>query len=173
MKKVHKTRVSPDGGSGLRVEDVFEKVQRYARRICRDGHHGFDSGDVTDEVMVKLLQYNPKFDGTGTPDALLRRITINAFLDLCRQTKRYTSVDPADIDASRAATSSDLDDLRMWEELSQQVSKEARRLLELHIVEGWSYEELAAVCDSTVGKVKGVVARALKELFRYATRRKR
>ena len=134
---------------------------------------GADAEDVVQDAFVSAWRSLPGFEGTSFK-AWLFRIARNRAIDVIRAQKRRAELplDPPDDDgdpgwAEPAAGGPELTDIAAGHEARAAVEAalavvpvEQRDALLLRDVEGFSYEEIAAITVSEIGTVKSRIHRA-------------
>ena len=124
--------------------------------------------DLVQETFLRVLKYRRGFEGRGRFTTWLYRLTHNVCLDQIRRERRQvarlqraslaTVEDPPDVEWSGEERSKAL-----WQAL-QRLTPEKREALILSRFHDLRYEEIARICECSVGAVKVRVHRALKEL---------
>jgi RNA polymerase sigma-70 factor (ECF subfamily) len=150
------------------VERHREVVVRVASRIV--GHD--EAEDVSQDAFLRAFHRLERFRGEAPFRSWLLRITHNAALDHLAR-RRPEPVDPSELDSSEPETRQRAPAERL--ELRERIERLDRKLhglapahravLVLRDVEGFSYEEIAAITDTPLGSVKGRLHRARREFI--------
>lgn len=139
-----------------------------------------DAEDAAQEVFIKVFRFIESFTGQSSFSTWLYRIASNVCLDILRKKKRQ----PADTvslyqsgaegdefvllvedNAPSPYESAQLNEAqRALNTALAQLGEEQRRVIILRDIEGFSYEEIAAVMHVPPGTVKSRINRARKSL---------
>ena len=135
-----------------------------AYRILKDD---FEAEDIMQEAFLTVFTKMDSYKGEVTFGAWLKRIVINKSLTQLKKNNRYNEVkmevipnddvEEVGIDYSGLKASKVLDCL-------QGLKENYRLVLNLHLVEGYDYEEIAQILDYTNENVRTTVSRAKKKL---------
>lgn len=133
--------------------------------------------DIAQEVFLKCFRSLGRFQGRSSFATWLYRITVNTSINFARLARRRGAleVEGPDVYEERFDFLRERDpeperslELRqIRREISEQISllsPEHRAVLVLRDVEGFSYEEIAAVLDCPVGTVRSRLSRAREAL---------
>lgn len=139
-----------------------------------------DAEDAAQEVFIKVFRFIESFTGQSFFSTWLYRIASNVCLDILRKKKRqpadtvslYQSgaegdefVLPVEDNAPSPYESAQLNEAqRALNTALAQLGEEQRRVIILRDIEGFSYEEIAAVMHVPPGTVKSRINRARKSL---------
>lgn len=139
-----------------------------------------DAEDAAQEVFIKVFRFIESFTGQSSFSTWLYRIASNVCLDILRKKKRqpadtvslYQSgaegdefVLPVEDDAPSPYESAQLNEAqRALNAALAQLGEEQRRVIILRDIEGFSYDEIAAVMHVPPGTVKSRINRARKSL---------
>lgn len=154
--------------------EIYEPlIYRYAR-LRRLTHE--DAQEIVQECLTLLVQQMPEYEYShkkGRFKAWLRRITNNRINDMFKK-RRPALGTPEDFQKAQDRERS-ADDL--WEEQWQrkhlryllrqilnQVSEKTRRAFELHVVSGWSVEEVSEVLNISADQVYAAKSRITQRL---------
>ncbi|WP_412973247.1 RNA polymerase sigma factor [Glaciecola sp. MF2-115] len=126
--------------------------------------------DIVHVVFVKVLNNIQSFNFKGSFAGWLRQMTVNESISYIRQHAKYS----ADIELPEEFVSSNVSqfDSKWWENchdlsnLTEQLTEEARAVLFLHEIEGYSHKEIAAFFDKSESFSKQSLARTLHYLQR-------
>ena len=150
------------------VERHRDVVVRVASRIVGVD----DAEDVSQDAFLRAFHRLERFRGDAPFRSWLLRITHNAALDQLAR-RGPEPVDPTELDSSEAerperAPAERLEVRERIERLERKLHGLApahRTVLVLRDVEGFSYEEIAAITETPVGSVKGRLHRARREFI--------
>ena len=150
------------------VERHRDVVVRVASRIVGDD----EAEDVSQDAFLRAFHRLEKFRGDAPFRSWLLRITHNAALDQLAR-RRPEPVDPIELDSTEAERpermpAEHLEVRERIERLERKLHGLApahRTVLVLRDVEGFSYEEIAAITESPLGSVKGRLHRARQEFI--------
>ncbi|GAB3324431.1 hypothetical protein GCM10027299_21670 [Larkinella ripae] len=141
-----------------------KKILAYAKKLTGDED---DAEDLTQDVIVKALTNQDKFDGSNLA-AWLGTITKNTFVTNYHRAKRFANpVDVADAEylVSTPETVFDLLELEHAEAALSRVPENQRRYIDYRR-HGYKYEEIAQIEQIPVGTVKNRIHLARHELDR-------
>ena len=150
------------------VERHRDVVVRVAARIV-----GADEAeDVSQDAFLRAFHRLERFRGDAPFRSWLLRITHNAALDQLAR-RRPEPIDPTELDSSEPerperAPAERLELRERIERLELKLGGLApahRTVLVLRDVEGFSYEEIAAITETPLGSVKGRLHRARREFI--------
>lgn len=139
-------------------------VYRYARRMLQNDQ---DAGDLTQEVLVKVLKSLDAYDPSRNFSTWVFSITRNAAIDHYRKHRRHGWEEPGEVvepgpsplqEASRAQEAA-----RLRAALDQ-LAPMYREVLVLHHFEFLKYHEIAEALDLPMGTVMNRIFRARAKL---------
>jgi RNA polymerase sigma-70 factor (ECF subfamily) len=150
------------------VERHRDVVVRVAARIVGEE----EAEDVSQDAFLRAFHRLERFRGDAPFRSWLLRITHNAALDHVAR-RRPEPVDPSELDSSepdraQRAPAERLEVRERIERLERKLHGLApahRAVLVLKDVEGFSYEEIAAITETPLGSVKGRLHRARREFI--------
>ncbi len=140
-------------------------VYSLARRICRSAE---DAEDVLQETFLEVCRSMGGFRGTvaGSLTAWIKRITASKALMKIRSAK-YRDTDELFEDSAPATNSGDVG-LRMdLESVMQRLSNTSRAVVWLHVVEGYTHEDIAELMGKSVSFSKSQLSRAHARLRKW------
>jgi RNA polymerase sigma-70 factor, ECF subfamily len=150
------------------VERHRDVVVRVASRIVGDD----EAEDVSQDAFLRAFHRLERFRGDAPFRSWLLRITHNAALDHLAR-RRPQPVDPSELDRSESDSRQREPAERL--ELRERIERLERKLhglapahravLILRDIEGFSYEEIAAITDTPLGSVKGRLHRARRDFI--------
>lgn len=163
--------VAPDQLARLRAGDAEALSEAYRRHaagllalVYRLTGSAEDAEDVVQDLFVGLPEAVRHYREQGRFESWLRRIAVRLALMRMRAGKRRREValEPAG-DSLPSRSSSPGDDLYLWNEL-QRLPEEARTIVVLRVVEGYSHEEIAQLLGIRRGAAQVRYHRALNQL---------
>ncbi|MEO7432815.1 MAG: sigma-70 family RNA polymerase sigma factor [Dokdonella sp.] len=120
--------------------------------------------DVVQDVFMKLFGGLRGFRGDAPFGAWLKRLTVNATLDVVRAKKKFRDEDPESmLDALAAPVADAQMQFDAWS-LLMRLPVRARAILVLHEVEGYTHKELSSLFGQSESWSKSILSRALKRL---------
>ncbi len=155
-------------------------LRRWARgRLPRWARDLADTEDLVQETVVRTLRNLNGFDRRhdGALQAYLREAMMNRIRDECRRAARRPALDLLDDalpgrDLSPLEAAVGAERLARYEHALQQLRPEDREIVVARIEMGYSYAEIAVMCDKpTADAARVAVGRALlrlAELLRHA-----
>lgn len=142
------------------------RLRRYARSLTRDPDA---ADDLVQDCLLRAIRRGDKFrDGTNL-QAWLFTLLHNIFIDGVRRSATQPHLRPMDPSHDRLATPPGQEsalELRQLEVSWAKLAPQHRSALSLVALEGFSYEEVAAMTGVAVGTVKSRVSRAREALRR-------
>ncbi len=124
--------------------------------------------DLVQETFLRVLRFRHTFKGQSRFTTWLYRIARNVCLDHVGTDQRRASIRERALRGlpGQAGVAPATDERRLanLEEALRRLESSKREALILSRYHDMRYDEIAAVCDSTVGAIKARVHRAIKEL---------
>ena len=149
---------------GVQSVPGFEELyERYSEAVYRTAlrvtGNSADAEDVLQNVFLRVFNNRLVVDATKAPAAYLRRAATNTAIDLLRHKAarpdmHAPSLELSDGNEQAARQSPPLLKERLRRALAQLPAADAE-LFVLCYLEGYSYEELAALCELEPGTVAG------------------
>ncbi len=163
-------------------DEQMPRMYRVALRILGDSE---SADEVVQEVCVKALRKRASFDGRSAVATWLYRITVNCAMDQMRARKRWDR-GGADINGELGgllactqptpAASAELRELhRIAKAMVEALPEESREAFVLTQLDGFSYDEAAAITQQPRGSIASRVHRAkriLMEQLNQASKRR-
>ena len=154
-----------DKNAQLEIYNAYYKAMyNTAYRILKDG---FEAEDMMQEAFLTVFTKLNTYKGEVTFGAWLKRIVINKSLTQLKKNNKYqevkmevipnTDIEDEELDYRGIKASSVLNCL-------QSLKENYRLVLNLHLIEGYDYEEIAQILDYTNENVRTTVSRAKKKL---------
>lgn len=148
------------------ASDAAAFVQRYSGmilRLCFTYSLGrADAQDICQNVFLKLLQSDRRFDSEGDTRAFIIRVTINECKDVLKSGWRRRSV-PLDELIEREAPFLTAEDTGVLAAV-QRLPVRYREAVYLYYYEGYNAEEIAAMVGAKPAAVRQRLARAREKL---------
>ncbi|MEO5626472.1 MAG: RNA polymerase sigma factor [Dokdonella sp.] len=120
--------------------------------------------DIVQDVFLKMFGSLRGFRGDAPFGAWLKRLTVNATLDVVRAQKRFRDEDPEAVLDAMSTTAADAQSAFDAWSLLMQLPMRARAIVILHEVEGYTHKELSDLFGQSESYSKSILARALKRL---------
>jgi RNA polymerase sigma factor (sigma-70 family) len=154
---------------------LYQHYYAFALSICLRYLHDRDLAvEAVNDGFLKVFQELPQFDATRYPDlpgslrGWLRRIMVRTAIDQFRANNRHAfhanldEVAPTQADAGH----SPLDTLSFEEllKLIEQLPPACRTVFNLHVIDGYSHEEIAEQLNVSVGTSKSNLFKARTHL---------
>ncbi|MCL2336734.1 MAG: sigma-70 family RNA polymerase sigma factor [Firmicutes bacterium] len=162
--------------------EAFEQLvityQDRVYRLCYQltGNYA-DAQDLSQNVFIKAYRALPNFRNEADLGTWLHRITVNLFINEKRKRKPDVYLDsPVQTDEgsmSRLAVSNDAGPEEIYEQKEfhnlvrsalEELSPEHRTVLVLREIEGYSYDEIAAMLNCSLGTIKSRINRGRQSL---------
>jgi RNA polymerase sigma-70 factor (ECF subfamily) len=154
-----------DDGAAFQAEltALIPRMRAFARTMCGDATAG---DDLAQEVLLKAWSARASYQPGTNLKAWLFMIMRNQFYSEKRRSWRSVPLDQEMAEQTLVASSNpgaivELDELRR---AMMCLPDEQREALILVGAGGWSYEEVAEMCECAVGTVKSRVSRARDRL---------
>jgi RNA polymerase sigma-70 factor (ECF subfamily) len=160
------------GGSRDAIGQLFHRhgatVLNVARRILHDES---EAADLRQEVFLYLFQRAKLYDPRkSSAVSWIMQITYHRAFDrrrflTARQHYKVEELDEQRTESFASHLSTDqLDGKRVLERLKEQLTREQHETLELHLFQGYTFQEIAARSGQTVGNVRHYYYRGLERL---------
>ena len=131
-----------------------------------------DVDDLTQEILLKLIQNWSCYDQSKPLEPWVARVAINACRDRKRRSRLRYNVEIEEFALGQMADPLELpEDTDAQQETSRlltAISSQARVIVRLRFWQGLTYEEIAKVTKRTPASVKKQLSRALHELRKHA-----
>lgn len=137
------------------ADKYIDTVYRLALSRTKSREH---AEDISQEVFIKLISANKKFDSEEHLKAWLLRVTINLTKDLF-SSHWYRTTD----ELNDNLTYEQNEDSGVYDAVMA-LPKKYRTVIHLHYYEGYKVEEIAEITHSTAGTVKSQLHRARQML---------
>ena len=164
--------------------DAFEElVARYERKVYTIAYRYMgnpeDASDLAQETFLKVFKSIDKFRGESSFSTWIYRITANICKDELRKIKRkpQTSLDQEiwldegsvirQVVDEKPTPDEVFEQKELWnylQDLIANLSPEYRMVIVLRDINGYSYEEIAQITETSLGTVKSRLNRARKAL---------
>lgn len=121
-----------------------------------------DANDILQEGFIKVFNNLNKFRGEGSFEGWIRRIFVNTAIEHYRKRVKLFQVTEAQENTVTDTSLDALDNLAEKDlvQLIQKLSPGYKAVFNLHVVEGFSHKEIAAMLGITEGTSKSQLARA-------------
>ena len=142
-------------------------------------HHSEDARDISQEVFLKAYGSLANFDGKSKFSTWLYRIAVNTCIDEIRKQRRKQTYSlEEELESTEgsyqkqfADTGYTPEESLLHQEAQKEVvtalktlSEEHKTVVILRDIQGFSYEEIAEMTDTTLGTVKSRIASARNQL---------
>lgn len=150
------------------VSLYWQSLYRYIYYKIR---HKEEAEELTQETLLKVVVYLPKFEERGIPfRSFLMRVATNLVTDHWRKKARGGNVLPLTEDVALSNDASP-DELAILEERRtivhnaiEALPEEQKKVIQLRLIEGWSIKEAADLMGKTEGALKMLQQRALQNI---------
>ena len=169
-------------GNLLAFEKLISHYEHKIYQICfhlLGDHH--EAYDVSQEVWIKIWRQLDQFKGEAKIGTWIYRIATNTCLDWLRKQKKRQKVNVyKGVNSDTEEKKVEKEHCTYWEDISAQLlekekqqvlwqgiyelKKNHREIIVLKDIENYSYEEIAAILDLSVGTVKSRLSRARIQL---------
>jgi len=151
---------------GILVQQSGRKLYAFAYRILRNQE---EAEDVVQEIFLKLWNMRERLDDYRSIDALATTMTRNHCIDLIRKQKNEYRRE-TDLNNFNLLADSPYDSLvlkesgKIIEGIIEKLPENIRVILQLHDIEGKSYEEIAEVTGHNINTLRVNISRARKTI---------
>ena len=145
-------------------KSYYKAMYNVSYRILKDE---FEAEDIMQEAFLTVFTKMDSYKGEVTFGAWLKRIVINKSLTQLKKNNRYQEVKMEVIpDDAIEEEAIDYTGLKAKNVLNclQSLKENYRLVLNLHLIEGYDYEEISHILDYTNENVRTTVSRAKKKL---------
>ncbi len=149
------------------VEPLLNRIYNHA---CRMMNNAEDGADMAQEALVKAFLNIGKFRNDSSFSTWIFRITHNVCLDEIRKRKKVVIL-PVDEQPHTASRDPKPEEIYESKEAQSAVFKALNKLSDAHKtvillrdVEGYSYEEIAQITNTSIGTVKSRISRGRTQL---------
>lgn len=149
---------------------LFSAYSGYVHQVVRSVlHNHHDSEEVTQDIMLKVLQKAHQFDGNSRFTTWLYRIALNQAISFTRSAafklnqRSDNWEEHGDRAAEPEADPSEWEQQR-WEQVMQSLQPEERAMLVMRYTQGLPILEVAKICSTSEGALKVRLYRLNKRL---------
>jgi RNA polymerase sigma-70 factor (ECF subfamily) len=141
-----------------------------------------DAEDLVQDVLVKLYRHRQQLSEVADPRTWMLRVLYREFLNYRRASLRWfarrravqaSTEDGEHVAPAELGPSAELDRARLAQQLDgalHRLTQESRALVTLHLIEGYTLEELTDVFGVPIGTLKSRLHRARGDLKDYLGR---
>jgi len=137
-----------------------DQVYEYALRMTGSSH---DAGDISQEVFIKLFEKRDNLAGIKNIKAWLIVITRNLCLNHLRNKKREVPLEQIE-STMPLHPNGDNSNYAILEKAMKGLKTKFREVLILREYQGFSYEEISEILQTTVSAVKSMLFNARTQL---------
>ena len=142
----------------------------YSMSVCmRYANSVEEAKEIMNDGFMKVFQYIKKFDATKPFRPWLKRILVNAAIDLINRNKKHLNEVELEEGVNESNTDSVLDSISYNEmlEIVRKLPPAYRTVFNLRAIEGYQHDEIAEMLDISVGTSKSNYARAKQKLQQH------
>jgi RNA polymerase sigma-70 factor (ECF subfamily) len=154
-----------DKNAQLEIYKAYYKAMfNISYRILKDE---FEAEDIMQEAFLTVFTKMDSYKGEVTFGAWLKRIVINKSLTQLKKNNRYQEVKMEVIPTNDVEDETiDYTGLKAKNVLNclQSLKENYRLVLNLHLIEGYDYEEISQILNYTNENVRTTISRAKKKL---------
>ncbi|MBL7835219.1 MAG: RNA polymerase sigma factor [Cyclobacteriaceae bacterium] len=157
---------------------LYQHYYAYAMSICVRYSHSFEEAkEIVNDGFMKVYQKIDQHETESSFKGWMRRIMINAAIDHYRkESKHYHHVEASPDKVFEPAVGTVLDDISYAELIGmiQNLSPAYRAVFNLHVIDGFTHEEISGILNISEGTSKSNLAKArenLKLMIDQANRR--
>jgi len=149
-------------------KELYEKFYAYGMSITLRYADSRDQGvEILNDSFMKVFENIRKFDSERPFKPWLRRIIINTAIDHYHRNKKVRELSNYEITENSMAEDEKILSGISYEEIidmMQELSPAYRAVFNLHVIEGFSHEEIAEKLGISVGTSKSNLSKAKKNL---------
>ena len=122
--------------------------------------------DIVHEVFIKIMNRINKYSNSGTFSGWIRTIAVNESINYIKKNSKHLDL----LELEDNLRSNDLFENKWWDacsdlsKLTKRLSDDARAVLYLHEIEGYSHKEIGKLFNKTESFSKQSLSRALTQL---------
>ena len=154
-------------GDGSAMEAIYKTYAKPCYLLAiRLTSNATASQDIVHEVFLKVIRKIAQFKSSGNFAGWVRQIAVNESIDFLKRNSRMHDL----VELDENLQSSESFDSRWWdtikdlEKLTAKLSDNARAVLFLHELEGFSHKEIAAFYGKSESFSKQSLSRAISQL---------
>lgn len=148
-------------------KELYKAFYSYAMNICvLYSSDREDAVETMNDGFMKIFQYIGSFDLSRPFTPWLRKVMVNTAIDRTRKNLRFNELKDTEYAREAVGDESIISGITHEEILGllQQLSPAYRTVFNLHAIEGYKHEEIAALLGITTGTSKSNYAKARKRL---------
>lgn len=152
-------------------KELYKLYYSYGMSIClRYTNSKDEAAEVLNNAFMKLFKYLSKFDLNRPFKPWFSKIVVNAAVDHYQQQKKQLEAESLDHAEEVSAQPSIIEGISYQEiiDMMQQLPPSYRTVFNLHVIEGYTHEEIAGMLGVSVGATKSNLFKArnrLKEIL--------
>lgn len=120
--------------------------------------------DVVHDVFVKLMTQLESYHGDAPFGAWLKRLLVNAAIDSLRRRQRLAETDLQPVIEAQPGRGTAAYEMTHALHVLEQLAPDARAILILHQLEGYTHKELAQMFGRSESYSKSILSRTLRRL---------
>lgn len=147
-------------------EALIKRHEQLLYRVCyRLLGNPDDASDISQEVMIKVFGYLPKFEGRSMFKTWLMQIARNTCFTMQSKLKRQRELrDILEQDADASAGDRIITEAMDVDTILSSLNKQDREVLVMRYIAELQFDEIAEVCDISLSAAKMRVYRATESL---------
>lgn len=153
-------------GDNEALADLYEASYRPVFALLLSYTHNYhDAEDLLQETYVKICQGAHLYKAGGNPMAWIMKIARNLYISSYRRESKIQ------ISSLESVTTeipyeyiSNTEDRLLIEKLFEQLKKDEREVILLHLLEGFTFNEISKIVDKPLGSVLSLYYRGTKKL---------
>lgn len=145
------------------VVHLYEQSQRRLRAVAAR-YVGDEAEDVVQEAFLRALRWGDGFRGDAAPLTWLSRIVVNACLDRCRKSRRWTHARPRYARHHPTMTNATVEETLAMRAALRRLTSVQREVFVLYDVLGHTHKEIAQRLDIPLNTSKSRLSDARKRL---------
>lgn len=143
--------------------DLYERSQRQLRAVAAR-YVGDEADDMVQEAFLRALRWGDGFRGDAAPLTWLSRIVVNACLDRCRKSSRWTQARPGYARHHPTMANAAVEETLAIRRALRRLTSVQREVFILYDILGHSHKEIAQRLSIPLNTSKSRLADARKRL---------
>ena len=145
------------------VVHLYERSRRQLRAVAAR-YVGDEAEDVVQEAFLRALRWGDAFRGDAAPLTWLSRIVVNACLDRCRKSSRWTQASPRYARHHPTRANATVEEMLAMRAALRRLTSVQREVFVLYDVLGHTHKEIAKRLAIPLNTSKSRLSDARKRL---------
>ncbi|OGS20321.1 MAG: hypothetical protein A3J83_04270 [Elusimicrobia bacterium RIFOXYA2_FULL_40_6] len=151
------------------IKETAQELYTFCCYLC--GNHS-DAEDLSQDVFVRAFKSVKDFQHKAAFSTWLHRIAINLYIDKTRRKKavKFSALDDKREFPSNSTPEKEMENNELKELLKKSMdflTPEQKSAIVLKYIENKSLEEIANICDTSIGTVSSRITRGIQEIRKH------